>query len=174
MLFEIMEKEIWIKASEDSIGLAQFFAENFKNFSAPERGYFLVIESSNPVLYHKILDSLQVNWDADIENQIKSKLDAQALSALKIAKRTFERHELPNFDLKWEEKEVQGDPSNLKIYSLQQIIEAGYYRLEEVKGLAISNYQDHLEQQWVKRLRSEYKVKIDHKILKQIASDENK
>lgn len=174
MLFEIMEKEIWNKASEDSIGLAQFFAENFKNFPAPERGDFLVIESSNPVLYHKILDSLQVNWDADIENQIKSKLDAQALSALKIAKRTFERHELPNFDLKWEEKEVQGDPSNLKIYSLQQIIEAGYYRLEEVKGLAISNYQDHLEQQWVKRLRSEYKVKIDHKILKQIASDENK
>lgn len=174
MLFEIMEKEIWNKASEDSIGLAQFFAANIKNFPAPERGDFLVIESSNPALYHKILDSLQVNWDADVENQLKSKLDAKALSALKIAKRTFERHELPNFDQNWKEKEVQGDPSNLKIYSLQQIIEAGYYRLEEVKGLVISNYQDHLEQEWVKRLRAQNRVKIDHKILKQLASDENK
>jgi len=173
MLFEIMEKEIWNKASEDSIGLAQFFAANIKNFPAPERGDFLVIESSNPALYHKILDSLQVNWDADVENQLKSKLDARALSALKIAKRTFERHELPNFDQKWKEKEVQGDRSNLKIYSLQQIIEAGYYRLEEVKGLVISNYQDHLEQEWVKRLRAQNRVKIDHKILKQLASDEN-
>lgn len=173
MLFEIMEKEIWNKASEDSIGLAQFFAANIKNFPAPERGDFLVIESSNPALYHKILDSLQVNWDADVKNQLKSKLDARALSALKIAKRTFERHELPNFDQKWKEKEVQGDPSNLKIYSLQQIIEAGYYRLEEVKGLVISNYQDHLEQEWVKRLRAQNRVKIDHKILKQLASDEN-
>lgn len=174
MLFEIMEKEIWNKASQDSIGLAQFFAANIKNFPAPERGDFLVIESSNPALYHKILDSLQVNWDADVENQLKSKLDAKALSALKIAKRTFERHELPNFDQNWKEKEVQGDPSNLKIYSLQQIIEAGYYRLEEVKGLVISNYQDHLEQEWVKRLRAQNRVKIDHKILKQLASDENK
>ncbi len=174
MLFEIMEQEIWNKASEDSIGLAQFFEANIKHFPAPERGDFLVIESSNPGLYYKILDSLQVNWDADIESQLKSKLDVKELSALKIAKRTFERHELPNFDQKWRAKEVQGDPSNLKIYSLQLIIEAGYYRLEEVKGLVISNYQDHLEQEWVKRLRAQNRVKIDHRIVKQLASDENK
>jgi peptidyl-prolyl cis-trans isomerase SurA len=174
MLFEIMEKEIWNKASEDSLGLSKFFEANIKNFPAPERGDFIVIETSNEALFDKILDSIHVNWDAEIENQIKSKLDPKELSALKIAKRTFERHELPNFDSNWKEKEVQGDPSNLKIYSLQQIIGAGYYRLEEVKGLVISDYQDHLEQQWVKQLRSKNKIKIDHKILKQIASDENK
>jgi peptidyl-prolyl cis-trans isomerase SurA len=174
MLFEIMEKEIWNEASEDSLGLSKFFEANIKNFPAPERGDFIVIETSNEALFNKILDSIQVNWDTDIENQIKSRLDPKELSALKIAKRTFERHELPNFDPNWKEKEVQGDPSNLKIYSLQQIIEAGYYRLEEVKGLVISDYQDHLEQQWVKQLRSKNKIKIDHKILKQIASDENK
>lgn len=174
MLFEIMEKEIWKKASEDSLGLSKFFAANMKNFSAPERGDFIVIETSDEALFNKILDSIQVNWNGEIENQIKSKLDSKELRALKIAKRTFERHELSNFDRNWNEKEIQGDPSSLKIYSLQHIIEEGYYRLEEVKGLVISDYQDHLEQQWVKQLRSEYKVKIDHKILKQIASDENK
>ena len=37
---------------------------------------------------------------------------------------------------------------------------AGTKKLSEVRGLAISDYQDYLEKEWLKELRGKYEVKI--------------
>ena len=40
--------------------------------------------------------------------------------------------------------------------------------LDEARGLYISDYQKYLEEQWIKELRSKYKVKINKKVLKTV------
>ena len=40
--------------------------------------------------------------------------------------------------------------------------------LDEARGLFISDYQDYLEEQWIKELRGKYKVKVNKKLLNSI------
>jgi peptidyl-prolyl cis-trans isomerase SurA len=173
MLFEIMEREIWKKSAEDSSGLVNYFNNNASDYLAKERGDFTVIETENKQLFEKIIDSVQFNWNNSIKDQLKSQLGPNDFAALKIAKRTFERSEIPNFENNWAESALIEDKYSLKIYALEKIIKAGNYRLEEVKGLVISDYQDYLNDQWVKKLRSKNKISVDKKALRQLASYEN-
>ena len=43
---------------------------------------------------------------------------------------------------------------------IKDVLEPGYKELDEVRGLAISDYQNYLEQQWVNQLREKYPVAI--------------
>jgi peptidyl-prolyl cis-trans isomerase SurA len=43
---------------------------------------------------------------------------------------------------------------------IQDILEPGYKQLNEVRGVAISDYQNYLEQEWLKQLREKYPVEI--------------
>ncbi|GAB3827646.1 peptidylprolyl isomerase [Pontibacter rugosus] len=43
---------------------------------------------------------------------------------------------------------------------IKDVLEPGYKELDEVRGLAISDYQNYLEEQWVKELRQKYPVTI--------------
>ena len=38
--------------------------------------------------------------------------------------------------------------------------------LNEIKGLITSDYQNHLEQEWVTSLKSKYKVEVNKEVLK--------
>lgn len=40
--------------------------------------------------------------------------------------------------------------------------------LEEAKGLYVSDYQNYLEEEWIKELRKKYKIKVNKKVLKSI------
>ncbi|MFT6053439.1 MAG: peptidyl-prolyl cis-trans isomerase SurA, partial [Roseivirga sp.] len=173
MLFEIMEKEVWQKSSEDSLGLSQYYESHINRYPAPERADFTVIETKSLALFTKINDSIQFKWSEGLKNQLSRQLKPQDFAALKIAKRTLERFEIANFEGNWTEKSLITDQAELKIYALESIIKAGNYRLDEVKGIVISDYQDHLDGRWVKTLRSENKIRIDKKALRQLASYEN-
>ncbi|ARS37475.1 peptidylprolyl isomerase [Pontibacter actiniarum] len=43
---------------------------------------------------------------------------------------------------------------------VKDVLEPGYKELDEVRGLAISDYQNYLEEQWVQELRTKYPVEI--------------
>ncbi|WP_089317218.1 peptidylprolyl isomerase [Pontibacter ummariensis] len=43
---------------------------------------------------------------------------------------------------------------------ISEVLEPGYKELHEVRGIAISDYQNYLEQQWVDQLREKYPVSI--------------
>ncbi|MGW8122612.1 peptidylprolyl isomerase [Roseivirga echinicomitans] len=174
MLFEIMEREVWNRAVEDSIGLSTFFNTNKKNYPAPERASVWVIESANPENLDRVLSTFKWSNEKSFENALKGQLEPEVFAALKIAKRTYEREDLPNFARNWKEHALFDEPAKNQVYAVEEIIPAGLYRLEEIKGLVMADYQDRLEKDWVKTLRKANKIEIDTKILKQIASDENR
>ncbi|WP_323757946.1 peptidylprolyl isomerase [Roseivirga sp.] len=174
MLFEIMEKEVWNKAAEDSIGLNSFFKSNKKNYVAPERASVWVIESVDSESLEKVSSNFTWNQNMSLEKTLKAQLDPQVFSALKIAKRTYQRDDLPNFAHNWKEQILFSQPAENRIYAIEEIIPEGLYRLEEIKGLVMADYQDWLEKDWVKSLRKANKIDIDTKILRQIASDEKR
>lgn len=174
MLFEVMEREVWNKTTEDSIGLYSFYNTHTKNYSAPERASVWVIESTNSENLEKVVNNFKWNKNMSFENALKAQLEPQVFSALKIAKRTYQREDLPNFAQNWKEHVLLNQPSEKRVYAIEEIIPKGVYRLEEIKGLIMADYQNWLEKDWVKSLRKASKIEIDTKVLKQIASDEKR
>ncbi|WP_339606286.1 peptidylprolyl isomerase [uncultured Roseivirga sp.] len=174
MLFEIMEKEVWNKAIEDSIGLKSFFNSNKENYTAPERASVWVIESVNSENLDKVLSTFKWAKNSSFESGLKAQLEPQVFSALKIAKRTYQRKDLPNFAKNWKEHTLFSQPSEKRVYAIEEIIPKGLYRLEEVKGQVMADYQNWLELEWLKALRKTNKIEIDTNVLKQIASDEKR
>lgn len=44
---------------------------------------------------------------------------------------------------------------------IKEVLPPGYKQLNEVRGVAISDYQNYLEEQWVKELREKYPVSVN-------------
>tara|TARA_B110001469_G_scaffold111996_1_gene114523 strand:+ start:16 stop:597 length:582 start_codon:yes stop_codon:yes gene_type:complete len=61
--------------------------------------------------------------------------------------------------------DVMQDNENVKLVYITEVLEAQVKALNEAKGIITSDYQDALEQAWLKELKSKYKVEINNYVL---------
>jgi peptidyl-prolyl cis-trans isomerase SurA len=165
MLFEIMESKVWNKAIEDTLGLNEFYKIHRKDFPANQRAEVYIIEVDSVYMIPKIsaLAKSTTNIEA-LKSALAENLSPEEMALLKIVKRHFEQDELPIFaGSLWKSASIISDSNNLKLYWIDKIIPEGYYELNEIKGLVISDYQDALDAKWIKALRKKNKIKISKK-----------
>lgn len=163
MLFEIMENKVWNRAIEDSVGLNEFYEIHRKNYPANQRIEVHVIELDSVNMIPKILELTKNTRDIKmLNNVLDTNLSPEEKAMLKIVKRRFEQDEIPILTKsQWEPGSSVPDSLNSKIYWVDKIIPEGYYELDEIKGLVISDYQDALDETWIKKLRKRNKIKIN-------------
>ena len=165
LLFDIMEDEVWNKALEDSLGMVQYFAENEQDYQAPERAVMLQL-SSRSSQGQEVLDRAKTILEGitqadEADSLLKAQLPLAEYGLLKIAKRTYTQEDLPIFDQgKWAENQLVFSETRERLYLVQDIIPAGTYRLDEIRGRVTADYQDYLDEVWVATLRKKTKVKI--------------
>lgn len=165
LLFEIMEDEIWNKALEDSTGLNKFYDKNKGNYPAPERAEtFIISARSNTGAKHLITAKEILENSRELQNPdslLKSKLPPADYSLLKIVKRTLTQDDLPIFaSEELTDNQLVLNEDQGQLYLISKVIPAGLYALTEIKGRITADYQDFLDEQWIKRLRKENKVKV--------------
>lgn len=69
---------------------------------------------------------------------------------------------LLSLDYKIEEvRELALSPASLKFIEIQEFLSPSPKPLEEVKGMIVSLYQNYLEEEWIKTLRSNNKVWVN-------------
>ncbi|GAB5524389.1 MAG: peptidylprolyl isomerase [Roseivirga sp.] len=165
LLFDIMEDEIWNKALEDSTGLATYFKEHKAEYPAPERALSYIISgrSNNGTKLlpkaKKILEDAAALQNPD--SLLKSALPPTEYSLLKIVKRTLTQDDLPIFASgKLTENQPVLNKGQAQLYLIEKVIPAGLYELDEIKGRVTADYQDYLDQQWIRRLRKQSKIKV--------------
>jgi peptidyl-prolyl cis-trans isomerase SurA len=61
-------------------------------------------------------------------------------------------------------KSIDQSP-NYTFSKVEKIIPSKPKTLNESRGPAIADYQDHLEKEWIDELRSKYSVEVNHKVL---------
>lgn len=165
LLFEIMEAEVWDKALKDSTGLKGYYEKHKGNYPAPERAitYSISKRSGDDARLLKTVQEI-LNKKPGInepDSLLKSQLPSTDYSLLKIVKRTLTKDDLPIFASdKLTENQLVLDESQGLLYLIQSIIPAGAYSLSEIKGRVTADYQDYLDQQWIKKLRSRHKIKV--------------
>jgi peptidyl-prolyl cis-trans isomerase SurA len=158
LLFEIMEKEVWNKASEDTVGQRKYFEANRSAYTAGERVRADLFSSSQAESINFLRDLLESGDSAAAENHLQLK---------RIRKETgvFQKADRPVLSgVPWQVGMHTAE--NRGMYYLARIFEilpAGPSTFEESRTAVISDYQNYLEKQWVQSLKVKFPVVINEK-----------
>ncbi len=158
LLFDIMEKEVWSKASQDSIGQRAYYEGHKSDYQTTERAK-VVFYSSNKNDFKTPLLEL-------IADSATLKMD-EFISKYKIKTETgyFKKEERAVLQKVPWSKGVYSTENNGIYYLawLKDILPPGVMSFEEARPSVISDYQSFLEKNWISQLRKKYSVKVNDK-----------
>ena len=164
LLFDLMEKEIWEKSKNDSIGLEHFYNANKENYRWKKR-YGAVLFSSKD---KKALKSALKLYKKGIsKDSIKKSLNADNATLVKITEGVFEEDfaDLKNYSLEklGVNSIFENNDGYFGVADVKAILQPSYKTIDECKGRLTSDYQQELESNWVASLKNEFDVKINTK-----------
>jgi len=168
MLFQIMEDEVWQRAVEDSVGLKQFYDENKERYQWEERVNATIYKSKDSTLLAEIRSLIESGKIEEYsKKELEDKYNAQTALTLQIDSGSYA------FDHNDIIKEVSKKTGiyyieNEERDALVQVFEILPEQIkpfESIKGLVISDYQNHLEKLWVEELQKKYDVNVYEKAL---------
>jgi len=170
LLFEISNREVWDKASKDTEGLKKYF-ENHKADYTWEKPHF-----KGRIIYCKDKETLKTaklivkrSENDSIDKYLKSRLN-DSIQYVKIDKGLYVQGENKAVD-KYafnSSDEFTPSPDYPYVFSWGKMLKKAPEDYTDVKGLVTADYQQYLENEWVKKLRAKYPVTVDEKVLKTV------
>jgi len=163
LLFELLQKYIWERSEKDSIGLNEFYMANKNKYVWKERGE-LTIASCTSLDKAKLIKK-RLKKGESLE-KIKEKVNDGATIHVLFSNGTLENgsRKLPvDYVMKVGVSEIYNEEQNqYTIIRLDRLIPPANKELNETRGEVVNDYQNYLEQNWVKGLREKYKIEIDN------------
>ncbi len=169
LLFEITKNKVWDKASQDTLGLKRFYANNQNKYIWEPRAD--ISTYSIRTILNNVLN--------DIVNYSKEHSPDEVLSRFNIEDKELVMHEVAKVERSSQlskglyfKKGTTSKPrvnSTLKISTFKKVEEiypASKKTLKESRGYVISDFQDQLEKDWISMLRDKYNISIKKKVLK--------
>ncbi|MET0760145.1 MAG: peptidylprolyl isomerase [Flavobacterium sp.] len=175
LLFDLMEKEIWEKSKTDTLGLKKFYELNLKNYNWKNRVDVIILSSTKMDVIKKAQKLLNQGKTPEF---IKEKLNEKG-GAVNVMTNigVFEEGNdvLPkNLKLQTGVSDIIKEGEYYFVTKVNKVLPAGPKTLEECKGKVINDYQQYLEENWVKDLKKEFKVEVNQptfeKVKKQLKS----
>ena len=174
LLFDLMEKEIWNKASKDSAGLEHYYAKHISKYQWKDRVEVIIGSSAKKATANKVLQMMKAGLsEADIKDKLNSNKESNVLFTKGIFNTTDSK--LPP-DLKIEKgiyKTYKHNDAFHAIY-IKNVLPSGNKTLEEAKGNVINDYQTEIETNWIKDLYNRFEVNVNNSVLKAIKTKLNK
>jgi peptidyl-prolyl cis-trans isomerase SurA len=160
LLFEIMEKEVWNKATEDTVGQRKYFDDHLAKYQAQERISGRIFAAASK----KVLEDLQPLLNED------DSAAGEFIRRNKIREESgpFEKQDRPVLSkLNWTPglHLAENNGMNYLIF-IEKILPPMTKTFQEARSSVISDYQTHLEGSWVSELKEKFKVKINKKAKK--------
>ena len=169
LLFEVTKMEVWDKASQDTVGLQKFYADNKENYQWGERAViseFTLVEKAK----EKINQVREFSRDQQPESVIKSFNGSGPEQIISFKTRSFEKGRNEILDkMTWEAGQLSPVQINKRnksyeFFKIEEILPPSQKTLKEARGYVVADYQDFLEAAWLKSLKNEYKVDIKQKV----------
>lgn len=165
LLFSIMEKEVWNRASEDTLGQRQYYKENTDRYQAGQRVKARVFSAEG----QSVLDQLQQRLSAG------DSISADELARFKSVRafRTYKKGEMAIIDSVDRTTGLHRTEAGGMYYlvEIKDLLPPGQAGFEEVKAQVISDYQDYLEKQWIGQLKKKYTVSVNTRIKKRMIKE---
>lgn len=174
MLFEIMQREIWDKASSDSAGVKAFFDNNKSKYRWSNSVLALSFVCNDLETAKKIQTSvpnIQQNWrklQQDFEGKVWA--DSTRLQWNDVPPRILEdwrkkgltekSTSLPYLPISSDP--IPQDDGSYLVYIACQLFPGGDPKtMEEARGELLNDYQNYLENSWLDTLKKKYTVRMN-------------
>ena len=170
LLFDLTNKNVWKKAVDDSIGLADYFSRNIDKYKWEERVSASVYSCIDLSTAKKVKNLLYKLNRGNTDNEtILEKVNKESPLNLEISTKYFSRGENEYIDnISWKKgisKDIKKDDGGYVIVNVMDVLPAGDMSLNDVKGKVISDYQKYLDDQWISQLRNKYKFSVNKELL---------
>lgn len=168
LLFDLMEKEVWNKASKDSVGLERYYQEHKNNYQWSDRVDVSIATTATKDNAEKILKMLKKGKS---EEHINSELNTDNNQNVIFTKGIFNTNDnkLPKgFVVKEGVSKIYKHNEAFHVLDIKAVLPAGVKTLEEAKGNVINDYQAEIEANWLAGLKDRFKVSINEKALKAV------
>lgn len=173
LLFEIMEKKIWSKSSNDIAGLKQFYQLNKNKYFWKESVQALIITLSEKETAKKIRN--EYLKDSSVEN-IKKFYSEIAL----IDTGRFEASELIGVGSSNAQAgyvsaiaKNESDESSTFVIVLKKYNDPSIKSFDQSKSFLINDYQQQLENNWIDSLKKKYPIVINQQTFRDILQEMN-
>lgn len=169
MLFEMMQRTVWDKASRDTVGLKRYFTAHRSAYQwkpSADAIVFSALDSVSANAFYLEVQKNPLKW----RNALVSFMDkAQADSG---------RFELDQLPLNANSPEVgkltrpvanQGGSNIYSFLYLRKMYPANTPKdFDEAAGSVLNDYQQYLEETWIRSLKSRYPVKVNETVLRSV------
>ncbi len=172
LLFEAMKREVWDKASQDSVGLFNFHKTQIDKYKWEERAevnmYSLKDEAKDQI------EKLRTLVTKKKYDKVLKKMNEKT-EVLSVQPFKFERGKNKSLDAigNWSEgalSAIEADKraNTLTFYKIEKIIPATVKTLAEARGYVVADYQEFLEKKWLSDLEKNYEVKTNKMAIESI------
>lgn len=164
LLFNISQEKIWNFASEDSVGLQEFYDHLKEKHMWNERFKGSIITCKN----EEVRDQADNLFGADLSvDEVSEHLNTNG-EVFTYETGAWEEGTNPVVDYYvWNGSEPENF-NNITTFIRGDKVGPEPKLLDEARGVYISDYQQYLENKWLKELHSKHKVKVNRKVLKTI------
>ncbi|MBQ3673676.1 MAG: peptidylprolyl isomerase [Paludibacteraceae bacterium] len=164
LLFEVSLREVWDKAAKDTTGLEAYFKAHKKQYTWEKphwKGYILQCkDQASAKAAQAIIKSAEKD---SVDSYIKQRLNNDSIQYVKVQYGLWEQGKNPIVDkFGMKDKKAEFTPSEQfpVVVCVGKKMKAPEEWSDE-KGKVTTEYQDYLEQEWVKQLRAKYAVVLD-------------
>ena len=174
LLFDVSLGEVWDKAAKDSIGLENYFNAHKGQYKWDKprfKGYLLSCQNEEVAAIAK---QIVKNAHPDsVQSYLKQRLNIDSTTVVTCVYGLWTEGQNANID-----KYVFGKAdAKVKVNENLPIVTTVGKKLkkpevyQDVRNQVTTDYQDYLEQEWVKSLRAKYPVEINNDVLTQIKQE---
>lgn len=168
LLFDLMEKEVWNKASKDTLGLETYFNANKAKYQWEDRVDVVMASSadeSNMKSIYKMMN--RGKSEEEISKAINTD-DKQNVIFTRATLNTADSKLPSDFELKKGISKVYAHNEAFHVIDIKAVLPAGTKTLEEAKGYVINDYQQEIETNWLNELHKRFKVELNQEALNTI------
>lgn len=173
LLFDLMEKEIWEKAKNDTIALEGYYKKNISKYQWKDRVDVDVYSSTKEDVIKKVKKLLKKGKDADF---IKAELNKEGKVEVLEKSGVFDQdsESLPKMK-EWKKgiSDVFKDGNYFYVVKTNDLLPAGPKTFEQSKGRVINDYQQQLESNWVTDLEKEFSVEVNKDVFARVKKELN-
>ncbi len=164
LLFEVMERNVWGKASNDTAGLLKYYQQHKAKYTWAESAAVWLFNCSDSLSAHNAINALKSGktWQqvvAESNGSIQADSGRYELSQLQSNGRTTLTEGSITSPV------VNSGDNTTSFFKVLRLFPANQQRnFNEAKGLIINDYQSFLEEQWLDALRKKYPLKVNEAV----------
>ena len=169
LLFDVSLREVWDKANKDTEGLAAYFKAHKKEYTWDEpryKGFVIYAKNEAVAKVAKQIAKTTANPDS-VMSLINQRVNIDSVQYVKVERGLWvegKNGAVDKYVFKNKEADYTASEEFPVVWTVGKVLKAPQ-EYTDVRSQVTTDYQDHLEKQWVATLREKYPVVVNEEVL---------